>query len=587
MSAATLTSENVSSVVTEDLSNYVTKVNTFFDEAKKAGIEEMKSTPYVFDFHQTAVLPAMQKAATGLTNVDAAREFYRYVELIRDAGKTPMGSTSVQKQATTAARAETTAARAETTAARAKAADLRTKIAAAKKRAKILKTKKAQDRALAEAADLSKQLVRAEKAVTKATGNVVAKAQEVATQAKGVAQSLQPTAAKAHTFEDLLKLKAILNQLSADTRFKSATDFAQMKAAKASVDKEISAAAKKHMVDGKGWLKSWDAANVEYHKMKELQNNSLYKALTSDQVSADSAVKAITKALTYEGPKTFMQVMGKLPAQNRPLVEGAILQHLVAKHTTGDVGGSQAINFATLANEVNQLAFTQKATKDLKRTINMFADVFKTDHNLLTVTSKMPGPKFQNSLGLDPVSKAKIAISGVLFNAVRARLPGTNAGRAALSLQLGKLLDNPLNSKAIEAVTKMLPNDPELATALHTLAAEYTKFGKPEHYGKVPIYRVFKPGAENAASQTVIGKGVLHYADKATARRIAKLTGSKVKEVWQVHKAIATPETVSRLLGREATPADFKDPEVLDQLKRSYAGLAVSEKVVLFKKNTM
>ena len=575
-----ITSDNVDAVIREHLGNYVEKTKTFFEETKKAGIESMKDTPYTFNFDATALLPAMQKAAKGIVNPSTRKEFYNYVELIRDAGGVPVGTSTKEiakkKAATTAARSEVTALRAQKT-------ELRTKMQAAKTKARTYKTKKAKDRALAEAADLAKQILQIDKQIVKATEAVTAKAKETSAALKTVTKPVQTS--EARSFEDLLKLKAVLNELSSDTRFKRFTDFEQMKAARESVDKEIARAALTHMPEGKTWLNSWKAANTEYHKMKNLEKNSLYKALTAPEASLDSAIKAITKSMSYTGPETFMQVLGKLPARTRANVEGGILKHLVDKHKVGFEGGNEAINFPKLADELDKLAFTQPEARDMKRTIKQMAEVFKNDVHLLNSTGAVPLPKFQSYLTADPIIRAKFEFASTMFNAIKSRLPfSTNAGRAALVKNLGRLLDNPLNNKTIIELKKELPDDPELATALHQLANEYAKFGKPEHYGKVPIYRVYKPGSFNTASNTMIGRGVLYYTNKAKAREIAKQTGAKVQEVFRPHQTIATPETVAKIIGREPTSTDFKDPEVLDQLQKAeYVGLAVGDKVVLFK----
>lgn len=594
-----LTNDNIDVVLQDKLGSYVSGTKDFFEQTKTLGTELMKDSSYRFDFSQTALVPAMREAVKGIHNSALRKDFYHYMQRISELGTgeavakvvaekgiKPTTKSAVRQesaQATRIAKLEQT--RAKKTA----LANLAKKRDTALTKAKALKTvkgrKAATERARAAYTDgkiaLEKQHLAKLESINAKHADKTSKASVMPELKASDVEAAQPY----RGFENLLELRKTINELRSDNRFSSFANTQQIKTALTSVDAEIQKAALEHMPEGKAWVKQWRAANTEYSKMKQLEHNALYKALTNVRVDPTTAVRAVTRSMAYTDPSTFMQVMGKLPTQTRKAVEGAVLKHLVEKNTVGFEAGKQALNFPALATDLEKVAMTQPEARAMKRTISEFANVFKNDPHLLAVTGNVPLPKFQSYLTADPVVRAKFEIASTMFNAVKSRIPfSNNAGRAALVKNLGRLLDNPKDAKATQEVLRALPNDPELKTALHQLAIQFTEKGVPDNYGKVPIYRVHKPGEANKAGNTSLGKGVLLYTDKAVAQSVAKQTGAKVKEVMQLHKTIATPEDVAKVLGREPTEVELKDPEVLQLLKnKEFAGIASGDKVLLFK----
>lgn len=389
----------------------------------------------------------------------------------------------------------------------------------------------------------------------------------------------------ARTFDDLLALREKVNALSSDSRFKQYIDFEQIRTIKNGIDNEIAKVANEIMPEGDAWLRQWKAANTEYSKMKDLETNSLYKLITKGEATSTEVTARTAKRLNAISPEAYMQVMGKLPVNTRKAVEGAVLQQITGKHTVGFEGGKQAVSFWRLSKELEAYTFTTKEARDLKRAIAEYAEVYKNDPHLLVATGNMPLPKFQSYLATDPMSRIKMETLSMTFNAVKSRIPfSNNAGRAAVLENLKKVLDNPKDAVSVEKILKALPDDPQLKTKLHELAIQYAKFGMPEKYGKAPVYRVAAPGAKNKASDTSLGRGILYYADKDKAKQVADQLGYKMEEDWLTYKAIATPDDVARILGRDPLPSDFKDPEVIMKVQESgKLGIAVDDKVVVFK----
>lgn len=579
------------STLRESLNSYHELVGTYFNDTKQSGLDLMEDSPYQFNF-DVALIPAMEKKVKGISNSSIRGEFVHKLQQIRDLTNTPIviPKTALEaKNAIPGARATVTATRAQTASIRAGIATRKTKLAALQKKLKTLRTAEARATAKKGIKNLKAQLARREKQLAKSTDSTEVAAQGVATATRQAANALQASgqglASKPRSFADLIQLRQVLNELSNESQFKKFSQFSQLNAAKEGVDAEIKRAALEFMPSGKAWYSQWTKANIEYSKMKALENNALYKAINSEKASPDSIVKAIADSLAYIGPETFMQVMGKVKPALRTNVEGAVLRHFMEKNSVGFEGGSKALNLPKIAQELNKIAFTQPKARDLKRVINQFAEVFRNDVHLQAVTGNLPLPKFQSYLTDNPAVRLKYAFVSSVFHEMLSRIPlNNNAKRAALVKHLGRLLDNPLDNQSSQVLLKLLPDDPILKTKLNELAIQFVEFGQKENFGKVPLYRVYKPGKLNVSSNTMIGNGVLFYTDKKTAEHVAKQTESKVAQVQQLHSAIATPQDIARVLGRAPTKADLRNPEVVQKLKdKGLLGLAVNDKVILFK----
>lgn len=395
-------------------------------------------------------------------------------------------------------------------------------------------------------------------------------------------ESLNPN----RTFSDLLALRNYVNQVSSDSRYQQFLNHATIKSAKASIDGEITRAASQ-MENGSAWLSQWKQANVEYTKMKALEKNVLFKALKSPKASPDKVVRAFAESLNYNGPESFMQVMGKLPPTSRRAVEGAVLKHYVTKNTSSLGESMEAINFPHLAKQLESLALTTPEARALKRTVTEMAQVFKNDRVLAKVAWDSPAGRFKGNLSTTVRGKIKMQLASYLFQLWQAVVPTRGSDRLALTLQMRKVLDNPLNAKAIKELKANLPRDAELDSVLHSYALEYAKFGTKEKYGETTLYRVASPGKKNKAGETQLGRGILYYLDKVEANKVAKATGATVSEQTSLNRLIAQPKdvekVVQRLYNRPATKEDYRNLEVTDALRANFEGVTVGAKAILFK----
>ncbi|MCI4435402.1 MAG: hypothetical protein JHC33_01145, partial [Ignisphaera sp.] len=349
----------------------------------------------------------------------------------------------------------------------------------------------------------------------------------------------------------------------------------------ANIDKEIDEAVKV-MPNGEQWAEQFGQAKVEYSKMKALEENVMYKALTKDGISADDVVKTLSKYIKAEDG-TFMKVLGKLPPAVRNNVEGAVIRNYANRYTVGDDQGFQAIDFPALARELDGVNFTTPGARDLKRVVDKLAKVYKNDPALAREAGALQMPKDKTYLATSMAGRIDMALHTELFNYVSRYLPTQRGRTRRLAEAISTVLDNPLNAKAVDHLTNELPKDPEMRTKLHQLAISYAERGQKETYPKVPLHKVYQNGYSQSTKATKYGEGIQYYTSKEAADA-ARTTGQRVEEVLVEPSRYATLEQASVIVGKKLTPAMLKQPRVVQQLKDlGYLGIADKDLVFEFK----
>lgn len=556
-----LTNDNIGTTLSQGLDKYIQDTGTYFESTKQAGTSLMKGTEYRFDFRKVPLEAVIQDVKDKTLNSTIKRDVDNYLQRVRQLGR---------EHAIKAVNAK------KVPAISLKELDEAAPIQAGFKPPESIQTLRVQ--ATPGAIDKAVPIQAGFKPPESVARPPVVKDVPVTADAIEKANPFRD-------FNNLLELRKVMNEFRSDARFKSNTNFEAMTRGMKAIDTEIADAALTHMPEGKAWLNQWRQANIEYHKMKNLEVNVLFKALTKVTADPDTTVKAIAKSMAYHDPSTFMQVLGKLPVKARSNAEGAVMKFLTEKNSIGFEGGTQAINFPKLAEDLDKVGFTQKGARELKRVIKDMAGVFKNDPQLSQATGSVPLPRFQNALSISLVDKTKYAVASSVFHALKARVPfNVDAKRAAAITHLSKLLDNPLDANSTRKLLSLLGNDPELESAVQQLAIQYVKHGKPENYGKLPVYVVAKVGEKGKGRTTALGKGVMSYVDRATAEKIARETGSKVTEQTVVGKELASLIDIEKLTGSEVTAEMLRDPDITSRLiDKGFIGLAVDDKVLFFK----
>lgn len=262
---------------------------------------------------------------------------------------------------------------------------------------------------------------------------------------------------KSRDFNSLIELKELIDGLKFSNKGMSYSDKQAINKVLDTINAEIQTATK-DMPGGDKWLESWKQANIEYSKMKQLEKNVLYKALTKPGKSEEDIVKALTKYIAA-GDNTFYEVMDKLPKQVRNRIDGAVLNEITEKFTAGVFGGNRAVNFPLLSKELAKINWSSPKVKQTIRVIHRMANVFKNDVNLARVSGKITIPEFQSYLTADPVVRLKYEVASSIFNYIKMLIPGAKADTLALARLTGDLLENPLNGHTIDSLKRGMPMD--------------------------------------------------------------------------------------------------------------------------------
>lgn len=239
--------------------------------------------------------------------------------------------------------------------------------------------------------------------------------------------------------------------------------------------------------NGKIWKDKFDTAKVEYAKMKALEGNVLYKALSKPGISADDMLKTMGKYIKAEDD-TFIKVLSKLPKATRDAAEGAVIKGLLEKHTLGMGTEAKAIDFMKLNESLSKYKFASPEVQQLAMTAEEFAKVFKGNKGLTAAADVLPPMGSTAGIATSFEGKVHQTIINKLWDTVSAMLPGQGARVKALVNHTARLLDKPLGAKEYQAIASSLPKDKrterevlDFTEALNTLrqAAADSKFNPP------------------------------------------------------------------------------------------------------------
>jgi len=258
------------------------------------------------------------------------------------------------------------------------------------------------------------------------------------------------------TFEDLIDLRQAINDVKFNGPKLKKEDSVAIENIMARVNKEIEDAAKTHIPNSDVWLNKWSQSLEEYTKMKQVMGNVMYKALTKPGISEDAVVNVFSKYIKA-GDNTFFDVMSKLPPKVQNRVEGSVLNKLVNQYADGIEGSRRVIHFPGLSEELKKVSWQSPESKQLVRTINRMADVFKNDVHLAAVSGKIQLPRFQSYLTADPVIRLKMETASHFFNAVKQYMPTQSADTLAMANHLGRLLENPISNKDVKDLLGRIP----------------------------------------------------------------------------------------------------------------------------------
>ncbi len=265
-------------------------------------------------------------------------------------------------------------------------------------------------------------------------------------------------ASEGRTFQDLIDLRQAVNDIKFSKKTLKYTDSQALNKVINTIDSEIAEAGKVHIPSYDTWAKSWTNAKSEYSKMKDLESNVLFRALSKPGVNESTVVKAFSRYISA-GDNTFYDVMEKLPKPVQNKVEGSVFNDLVERYTAGDVGTNRAVHFPQLSKELKKVSWKSPKVKQQVRALNRMSEVFTNDVNLARVSGRIQIPEFQSYLTTDPIVRLKYEIASSIFNKVKQYSFTDEANALALVKSTGRLLENPLHERNFKDLMRTLPRE--------------------------------------------------------------------------------------------------------------------------------
>lgn len=348
------------------------------------------------------------------------------------------------------------------------------------------------------------------------------------------------------TFADLLDLRQLVNEFRFGRGMKKAVDLKIFRDLMGKVDGAIKEGAGQVMADPKAWLADWASARSQYAQMKEVESNTLYKALTKDGVNETAVTKALTRYITSID-ETWPDLMNRVPATVRNKAEGATVNILLDKYTLGTPGGDQAINFGMLSDEMSKVSFVNPEARKFKSVVDRLAKVFKNDTMLAKQHGNINLPKFQSFLTTDPTVRLQYEVASTVFNKVKAIVPSKQGRALALAEKAATLLENPLNIKSAKELLKeagdtmnLAPKVMELQRAAALENATTPPSSRVMLYGKGPVLSLTGEGKPTKIAVTRIATAdimdevataqAIHRSDKKALDHALKQMGYVAKQ---------------------------------------------------------
>lgn len=385
------------------------------------------------------------------------------------------------------------------------------------------------------------------------------------------------------TFSGLLDLRQALNDFKYSKTGLKAPDLEAINKVINKIDLQVNKAVKEYMPNAKQWSENWTTAKTEYAKMKQLEENVLFRRITSAANNEASIQRLLNKwgNDTDVDKETFNAVMERLSPATRSKAETAAIKNLTKKYTYGEVGDFQATNFPSLNEAIKELNITTPEGRRFAEGVNDMAKIFKNDPNLSSISGNLVIPT-PASIATTFEGKVKMSILQTVWKEMLHVIPGRQANSKALVKHLSNVLDNPMNFKSTEDFIKAMPETSrtEMRSLVNDLRAQVAKAPKQQP-SKLKMYKQTKTG-KLSTSDGALGKGV-YLVDK-----VAKpLPDSKVVSHEVDLKRLATMDQISSLVGRDVSEKEIRNiPNLQQQLRDAgYLGIRAEGKAMLFPEN--
>lgn len=395
------------------------------------------------------------------------------------------------------------------------------------------------------------------------------------------------SASSDRTFSGLIELRAAVNDFKYSKSL-STPDLEALNTVINKIDGQIGKAVKEYMPEtGKDWTANFTKAKSEYAKMKQLQENALYRMVNRPGATEHGIQQALSRYGTDKDvdAEVFNQLVTRLTPATRSKVEGAAIKNLVNKNTIGEAADFQAVHFPQLVEELKGLNLTTPEARNLVNVAEEIAKVYKNDVELSTITARTVFSK-QSTLATSAEGKIKQGMISATWNAVYKYAPTKNARNIALVHRLTKVLENPLHVRTADELLREIPKEmqPEMASLIKQLQVETAKKGGAAAVQKdfVNMYKQSKSG-NLVVSDGALGKGVY------LVNKIKNPTPEMNVIKHEVNMSrMASIADISSIVGRDVTEKEIRNlPNIQEQLiDKGFLGIKLEDRAMLFHQTT-
>lgn len=401
--------------------------------------------------------------------------------------------------------------------------------------------------------------------------------------------------AQVNTFSGMIDLRQAINEFKY-SKIINGADMEAINKVINGIDTKIAKAAKEYIPDHKVWTENFKVAKAEYNQMKQLEENVLFKTITSldNAGNADVTEKTIRSAVSKYANGTdldaeiYNNVLERLSQHMRSKVEVSTIKSLAdnLEFTIGKETDLQAVHFPLLAEKLNRLNISTPEAKGLVKVVNEIAKVFKNDHELSGITAGTKLNETQSAMSANLIQKAKYTAMNKLWHIIVRILPTESSRNISLVNNLGRLLENPLHVKTAEDLLQKipLPARSEMTSLVKDLQIQVAKQNAQQQTKQatetlVDMYHKSTKSGNLSVTSGSLGKGVYVFNKIANRNPEMNIVKQRINTA-----RMATLDDISNLVGRDVTEGEIRTiPNLEKQLKdKKFLGIQLQDKAMLF-----
>lgn len=373
------------------------------------------------------------------------------------------------------------------------------------------------------------------------------------------------------SFEALLDLRQAVNDFKYSKILEDKRDFDAINSVIKNIDGEISTVVKNILPENeaRAWLNNWKIAKQKYAEMKMLENNVLFKALNKPGIS-EQTVRRLVSKYASSLDNTFNDVMVRLPANTRTIVEKSIIDYYLEKNMKR-IEGFSAIDFEKLAENINAVKIGTTEGKELKAVINEMAKIYKNDVALSRASRGLFNMQNSTYITDDLVARTKFEFVNRVFDYIKRKMPTKKGSALSLIHKVSKILENPMDAKLPSEIKKLVVSD-DWAILEDSILK-------------------LRQNVANTPSKNAINKMQVYAEIEEKTGKILRFTTEKptgtAKQIFVNPDRIASEAQLKVIFeNTKLSPKDLNSPIIKAELRRKgYIGYKLKDKLELFKED--